>query len=138
MMNRGSFSLLLCLLLVGFISCNSSSNESKKQEKLITTFYKEYINESERFPYDEKKVNQILTKYCTPELVTQLSNPDQDYDPFVNAQDHDPECLKTMKIKHDEIREELYHLSFNSYGRPVSITLELIEDGDDYRISSVY
>jgi hypothetical protein len=144
--------LILCFAL-GIVlissSCNNSTlSQQKKAEKevskMLKDFYTSYMNIilSNSFKFNPHNSDSIMNIFCTDSLIKEISNPelDQGYDPLVKAQAFDYDCLKTLTLKKDLTRDDLYYVS---YIKPYSmiketIKLLIVNENGNYKINYVY
>ena len=129
-----------------FFNCKLVSSQSNSSDEqmltMLKTFYTNYITESSGSS-DEKKLDLIKRQYCTAELLKkieqQLKTGTLDYDPFVKAQDCDKEWLKTLTVKKDSAKNNLFLVTWldNYSKKQVTIHLSIIKQMESYKIDSV-
>jgi uncharacterized UPF0160 family protein len=105
--------------------------------KMLKCFYNSYIIESDK-QQNGKVTDSILERYCTKKFLREMM--DMDGNPFVKSQDIDPDWLKTLDIKKDRTRKQIYHVSFYSRwdNSRTLITIKVIKHNGEYRIDSVW
>jgi hypothetical protein len=146
---RVYLSLIFCLVIsqISF-GCQAAAKQPEFSErKIISTlkeFYTEYISELGKRESDYAKVLEISQKHCTKRLCDELGKYSEimviDYDPFLNAQDFTDNFLKTLEIKKDSIRNDIYHISYfwNGYNEGYRyIELYIVKEGNSYKIDNV-
>ncbi|MDR0712828.1 MAG: YbjP/YqhG family protein, partial [Bacteroidales bacterium] len=74
----------------------------------------------------------------TTALSDKLEDPDLDYDPLIQAQDCDRETLKTLEIKPETGRENVYSVCYAwSNDKKICIRLLLTEENGYYLIDDI-
>lgn len=102
-------------------------------ESFIKGFYEEYLSSIDKGTSDEVKL-----EFCTPELITKLSENDLSYDPFINAQDFDESLLKTLDVKKSDAPQGYYVASYLGYrNKKVYIAMSLEQRKGGYKISDL-
>jgi erythromycin esterase-like protein len=114
------------------------------EEKIISTltsFYTTLITERNAdIHFDEAS---LLKQYCTQRLIDVLEKYTPimviDYCPFTNAQDCDIKWLKSLHIKKDSLRNDIYHVSFwlEYEKKNAEIELYIVQEGEKYKIDNV-
>ena len=106
----------------------------------LKAFYNEYITAQSLPGLDKQKIDSILDKYVTSELLSfigKLSYDELDFDPFLESQMADVEMLKSLKILRDPNRKNIYQVTY-SYGKYTSsIGLHLIKINGVYKIDTL-
>lgn len=109
---------------------------------IIKAFYTSYITEASKMPTPENVANQktLKKKYCSEKLLNKLEKEDLDYDPFLKAQDSNIEWLKTLAVNKDQVKQNVYAVSFtDTYNNSViSINLTAVKFKDSYQIDSIW
>ncbi|MEI8203558.1 MAG: DUF3828 domain-containing protein [Bacteroidota bacterium] len=151
--------IIFYLLIIAFFSSmticlnaqtikNTKSNVDYSEQQILNmlkSFYTDYItlNSNSDSPKTEQTKNDsILRKYCTMELlksIGDLSIDELDYDPFLNAQYFDAEWLKTIAIKKDSNRNDLYDITIYKSGskEKVEINLTIVIEKECYKIGCI-
>lgn len=135
---------LIYLILCIICSCVQAQNTYSRQDELamVKDFYVGYITEFSKRPTLEnrKNVSEIKVKYCTKKLLHNIENMKLDYDPFLKAQDSNVECLKTLTVKKDLNKLNLFTVSYiDDYSKEkITINLSVIKQKDIYKIDSVW
>lgn len=141
----------ICIMLIGAVNCNNAQTQKKAQTKddyseeqvvsMLKTFYTSYTTENFKRPplYSQDKVDSIKRKYCKTEVLN-LFKDSIDYDPFTHAQMFDIETLKTLSIRKDSERDNLYYASFlwDYEKKQVTIKLSVVKEDGDYKIDHVF
>jgi hypothetical protein len=108
---------------------------------MLRTFYTNYITEISETSDVKKEISYLdsLTHiYCTSSLLEKIKNEELDYDPFINAQDADIECLRTLTINKDAEVSNLYVVSYlETYSfQQINIKLLIVKQKNCYKIDS--
>lgn len=136
------FALLAFLLLT--IHSHGQNVRDSSNSKILSTlnaFYKAYISEMSNAGIpDEKKLDEIKKKYCTPSLLKKLAKQEMDYDPFLNAQDSDINILKSISIKRNNQKDNQYLVSYiDSYSKKrILINLMMKNQNNNFKIDNVW
>jgi len=90
-------------------------------------------------PEDFKKIDSIKNQYCTSSLLHKIKRLNLDYDIFLQANDMDTVMLKTLDIKKDSRRNDLYTVSYLDVfnNKTVSIELIIVRQKELYKIDSL-
>ena len=114
---------------------------------MLKAFYNAYIIlQSDIKPpkVQEEKVDSLLKRYCTSVFLNfygTINGPDElDWDPFLDAQFCSIDWLKSLTIKKDLKRNDLYYVSFikdSSNNELTTIELSVIKEKDIYKIDSL-
>lgn len=107
---------------------------------MLYGFYTSYITETAKMPLNIPNVSSLKEKHCTSKLIRKLKDEELDYDPFLKSQDCDIAWLKSLEIKKDESKDDLYHVSYkDAYsGDKVVIGLVVVKEKDTYKIDDVF
>lgn len=114
--------------------------EEKKASEMLLKFY---TSIARIFSYPNTYyLDTIVNIYYTENLRKEINNPELDlgYDPLIKAQDFNFDCVKTLTIKKDLKRDDLYYVSYiNPYDNiKETIKLLVVNDGGHYKIDYVY
>lgn len=141
------YSLTVIILLIGILNCKNLNAQNKFSEEqvkiMLRNFYTSYIKtiSSHKQP-KYHKLDSIERVYCTPNYFNELRkySTKLEYNPLLKAQDSDLECLKTLTIKKDSIRDDLYYISYVLPFEKILINIKLtvIKENNDYRIDCVF
>jgi hypothetical protein len=133
--------LLICL------SCRTSYPQSNISEgeaiKMLKNFYTGYISIISRDgALRINEIDSIISKYCTRDLAKEIQDKtlsrELDYDPFLNAQFSMIEWLKTLNIRKDSTRNNIYYVSY-IYGNKIRRTkLGIVKEKGEYKIDYIY
>jgi hypothetical protein len=134
------FILILTLIFVTNCSCAHSQNAHtiKSAEGMLKEFYTKYITE---FYVGAVKLPSIQRKYCTTKLLHYIPKyiEQTDGDPFLKGQDTDTAYLKTLSIKKDNKRKNIYTVSYiDNLNQKVTIHLRVIKERGKFKIDSVW
>jgi len=152
--------LLAILLLCSLFACNPKTGQpagnvtearqsttpatptgtiaDDKAVAMLDAFYKEYVTAyADTSSTSVQHTNEVIKKYCTPELTKKIAAASLDSDPFINAQDGDLSILKTLTVKHagKNIYKACYTESYSNTKNCTDVTIAKV--GDSYKISHV-
>lgn len=145
--------MLMSFFTLGFMlfstfSCKSNQPQNNFSDEqilgMLKSFYTSYIIEDSKMPTNYEKLDSIKSKYCTANLLNKIENQfkkqELDYDPFLNAQDCDIEWLKTLTIRKDTKKSNLYYVSYadNYNNTKITIRLIVVKEKECYKIDSVW
>ncbi|MFL5789323.1 MAG: DUF3828 domain-containing protein [Flavisolibacter sp.] len=142
-MKRKLFAFTLLLILISVSSyCVQAQNAyaNKSAEGMLKEFYTKYITEV-FMGANEKKIHLILKKYCTVKLLNKVPKLTQniDGDPFLKAQDSDTSNLKSLSIKKDNKRKNIYSVSYIANpNHQITIHLLVVKESGSFKIDSVW
>jgi hypothetical protein len=138
--------LLPALLLAGFLMVTPGFAAEQSARAFLESIYARYQGidpEGVALSTDED-----LNHYFTPELARKLAEdsraaqakgdvPELDGDPFVDAQDWQ---LTDLKIDVDDAatQKTTAKVSFENQGQPVTIRLDLVKIGADWKINDIH
>ena len=90
-------------------------------------------------PPNDSIIELIKVKHCTANLINKINREEQDFDPFLNAQDCNIEWLKTLSYKNDERNKNLYYVSYYDNYNNVKIIIKLIvvKEKEFYKIDNI-
>ncbi|GHT65538.1 hypothetical protein AGMMS50239_25530 [Bacteroidia bacterium] len=117
----------------------------EKGEKAIQTlreFYTMYISACDNSVENgEENLTLLRNKYLTKALLNKLEDPDLelDADPLLNAQDCDKNCIKTLEIKPETGRKNVYSVCYvwPSDNKNICIKLLLINENGNFLIDDI-
>lgn len=116
---------------------NNTSNEEIVQ--MLKSFYKEYVNENDKMPVNDEKVELIKKKYCTSKLLKKMGLIELDFDPFIDAQDFESTLLKTIEISKDKkinnIFKACYFTTFNN--KTVCVKFRIAKVNNTFKIDDI-
>jgi len=128
----------------------TSSCQNKKEEEQISsmlrTFYTNYItaiSEYDNMKDTDSYLDSLKHIYCNPALLNRIQNEfdrgELGYDPFINAQDADTNCLETLIIEKDSIIS-YYNVSYkDQYSEAViKIKLKIVTQNDSIKIADIW
>ena len=158
MKNSGNYLLSLLIIIFILSSCKKNGNTEvkpkmsvkypeKEIENTVRMFYLAYITESlsqKNLNEQNKKLDSITQLYCTQSLLDSINyefkNNELDYDPFLDAQDVNPEMLKTLFIQKSKQVKNQYSVMFliDEYdGSFTNITLIISRENGRYKIAAI-
>jgi hypothetical protein len=146
--------ILIILLISGIIfsttllSKNPINQDIYSEEqaiKMLKNFYVSYITEASSIEKDwQIRIDSIQRIYCSIKLINEVKKRTTsrvlDYDPFLNSNNCNTEYLKTLSIKKDSIRKDIYYVS---YIKPwndkekVTIKLVVVKEEGRYKIACI-
>lgn len=141
MKTKTSFLITVLSLVFSSRLCGQIQNSSeKKAMEVIEAFYNNYITEISKMPFSIEKIDSIKKMYCSTDLLAQLKNEEQDYDPFLNAQDFSTDELKSLLIQKDTERESTYTVSYieNFKHSTIEIHVEVVKYKEGWKINAVW
>jgi hypothetical protein len=128
------------ILFISLSSKNVFSQENfdtKKITVMLKNFYTSYIHENTTFPVNQKKIDSIMKKYCTPNVFNQFKG-EIEYDPFLKSQMVDTLMLQTLVIEKDAEKNNLYHITYTYGEAKTRINLLVIKEKQNYKIDLIY
>lgn len=138
------------ILLMNISNCQNVTKQEEYSnvqiEDMLKKFYTLYItlNSHQSTRYREK-IDSIKGEYCTVKLLKyiddQMRNERIGYDLFINGQMFVIESLKTLTIRKDSIKNNIYYVTYNwPYGDKELITTKLIiiKEKDSYKIDHIF
>lgn len=140
--------IYIASIIFGILFSNIMYSQEKQKEnnssdkeivEMLKNFYNEYIFECDKMPMNEKKINSIKKKYCTPKLLQKIDLLELDYDPFVDAQDFESTLLKTIKFtkvsKSNNIYKACYVWDFNK--KTICVKLSIKKVNNIFKIDDI-
>lgn len=134
-----SISLILTIVLI------ANTFQAQAQDgalEMLKHFYKQYIIESQKMPSParRKNISEIKKQNCTQNFLIKIATEELDSDPFLKAQDIDSSCLKTLAIKRDLKKDNLYQVTYlDSYNHHnIIITVTVIKQKDEFKIDDIW
>jgi hypothetical protein len=110
---------------------------------MIKDFYNSYYHEKEKI-WDEKnmevaveKLDSIINKYCTINLINQIRDA-YDYDPFIDSNNYEESFLKTLTVLRDKNFNDLYYVSYLVNNSKTTIKLIIKKKFDQYKIDYLW
>jgi hypothetical protein len=151
---------IMLLTLLSNLSCNNVQkpkniepqknsetkdlNHNKQILSMINDFYTNWITESSKsfVNIDEQKL--IISKYCSMHLIKLLDSLKKerllDYDPFMNSQIVMLDCLRTLEVRKDSLKNNVYHISYhlpNSDNELVTVEIFITQEKGTFKIDSL-
>jgi hypothetical protein len=133
--------LTASIMLLNVGNCKSQpQNKSSDEEirNMLKSFYTSYIRENVKMPPNGSKISSVKMKYCTMDLLDKINNEELDFDPFLKAQDSNIDWIKTLIIKKDSSRKDLYDVSYIDNNKPVIVKLNIIKQNKSFKIDSIW
>jgi len=110
-----------------------------KEKDFISSFYSDYISEIKGLEIDTNKVQSILSKYCSSELLQKIkSEKELDYDPFIDAQDVPPRFLQSLEISKVKGKKNRFVISYALGEAKNNVELDLVKKENQLKIDKVY
>jgi hypothetical protein len=126
---------------------NQENTSDIQASNMVKNFYSGYLkafNSSLDTHIMVKELDFLKKKYCTKDLIVkidkQLKNDEIDYDPFIKAQDANIGDEKTLTIKKDEKKTNVFIVSYVSaydHFKKV-INTHVVKKIDGYKIDSIW
>jgi len=143
--------LLIPFFVISISGDGYSQNKLFEEEQIIKTlkvFYREYFLEETKIDTDgragrgtdDAKIELLKKKYCTEIFLTKLRKAFKnglDYDPLANVQDYEMEWYKTLTIKKDKRKRNLYLVNYYPNGENLTVKLIIVKDNGIYKIDSI-
>ncbi|KDN55235.1 DUF3828 domain-containing protein [Flavobacterium seoulense] len=115
----------------------------KQVEKMVTTFYKSYLEEfsNQDLKESERKLDSIKEKYCTKTLLDSISNEfennELDYDPFIKGQDVSKDVINSLSVSKVEGSENKFKVNYldKFSDDKVVILVTVIDENGSFKIS---
>lgn len=133
--------LFFALSIVFFSNWSCARAQDSSSDKQILTmlkeFYTNYITEVSNGA-EPKKILSLQKKYCTSDLLKKIPKliEQSDSDPFLKAQDSNTEFLKTLSIRKDLKKSNMYIVSYIA-DKKIIINLEVINENGTFKIAEV-
>jgi hypothetical protein len=133
------FFAITMVLTASFSQAQTQSSDEQIM-KMLNDFYKSYITTFSGMPSpaNTAKLKALKKKYCTATLLSKIAKDELDYDPFLKAQDSDPELLKTLAVKKDPKKPNGYQVTYGDPSALTTINVTVIKQTDGYRINAVW
>lgn len=108
--------------------------------KMLKDFYTAYVTEVSKMPFDQKRIDSIIERFCTRHLISELRKKELDFDPFLNAKDFGDDLLNTLKIQRESMIGRPYRVSYldNFSKKPIVIRLAVIKEGGRFKIDEIH
>ena len=140
-MKKVFLSIPILILLIAY----QTKDKDEQIATMLKIFYTNYITAISEFNMQkmDSYLDSLKKVYCTPKLLKGIQNEfergELGYDPFINAQDADKECLQTLTIKKDTLIP-YYNVSYKeSYsGITVNIKLKIEKENDSIKITDIW
>ena len=118
---------------------STENDPSETKIEFVKNFYEEYIIELSKMPMDLDRIDSVKKKFLTAELHSDLKEQGLDYDPFLNAQDFHDDILEKLAYDEHPEKKDVVKVSYiDDYtSSTVSISLEVVELANGYRINSI-
>jgi hypothetical protein len=137
---------IISICISGSLSCFNSVAQNHFSQEQITQMLKNlYTNIaiicSDPYLYSLEKIDSIKRLNCTANYYKEIKDQGMlDYDPLLKAQDFRVEYLKTLTIRKDLKREDLYYVSYITPYDNMKLTIKLIivKEKESYKIESVF
>ena len=110
---------------------------------MLKEFYTSYLYAIDAFPYNEEKVDSIVNRYSTKQMLRQLEQADElGYDLFLNGNFFEIKWLETMSIYADSVDTNNYIVEFcyvDFFEREIQhrIKLHVVKTDNNYKIDKV-
>jgi len=133
------------LLVATAITSKAQNNSSDQAITMLKKFYTAYMSEfssSHDLRVSEHNLLSLRQKYCTSTCLKQYQKlvEETDSDPLIKAQDSDKDLLKTLKIKRNLNKPNLYTVSYiaiNDNNEKVIINLIVVNQRGLPKIASI-
>jgi hypothetical protein len=144
-MKRSMVTIMIVLFFTWSVAACHKPRHSNEDDAtvMLKEFYILYITETSTMPWDEKKLDSILKKYCTAGLLKQWQelSDKMGYDLLIDGQFCQVEWLKKMVISKVKARNRTYTVTFdiivNDQKRQKKITLEVTEKNGSALIDKI-
>jgi hypothetical protein len=96
---------------------------------------------SDPYHFSLEKVYSLKKLNCTANYFEEIEKQGMlDYDPLINAQNFSPDYLKTLIIKKDIRKDDIYYVSYiTPYDkRKITIKLKIAKEKESYKIDYVF
>jgi len=138
--------LIITKLVIGSTTYQDSVVRSKFSQDQITKMLKDFYTDlgvicSDPYHFSLEKVYSLKKLNCTANYFKEIEKQGMlDYDPLINAQDFSPDALKTLTIKKDLQKDDIYYVSYiTSYDkRQITIKLKIVKEKEAYKIDHVF
>jgi hypothetical protein len=135
------YSFAAIIMLFCSLCCKNNSAQEKYSDErikeMLRSFYTSYITENSTFPMNQNKRDSIEKKYCTQNVFKQFRE-DVEYDIFLKSQMVDPRMLKTLTVRKDSIKNDLYFVSYTYGKNNITVKLQVVKEEEEYKINLVY
>jgi hypothetical protein len=137
--------ILTLLFVVTAITSKAQNNSSEQAITMLNKFYTAYMSEfssSHDLRVIEHNLLSLRQKYCTSTCLKQYQKlvEQTDADPLIKAQDSDKDLLKTLNIKRNLKKTNLYTVSYiaiNDNNEKIVINLIVIKQNGLPKIASI-
>lgn len=110
----------------------------EKISEMLNAFYSNYIRfVSDWTAIDSDKVDSLLRKYCTIDLLKQREDA-SDYDPFLKTEKSDIRMLDNLKVEKDSVHNDIYFVSYFLGNRKTTIKLIIVNRSGHYMIDYLW
>jgi hypothetical protein len=140
MKNRIILYFVISTFILGSATCQNSYIKDKLAQEEIIKILKSFYTHLATIQ-NLNKIDSIKRVTCTKNYFMEIENHDElDYEPLIKAQDFGFDCLKTLAIKKDLIRDNLYYVSYIESATKLKVIIKLIiiKKNEQYRIDYVY
>lgn len=119
------------------IEKEQAANANDKAVQTLREFYTAYIRAVSEGD-SHATVQQLVKKYCTARLLARIEKSGLDYDPFLNAQDADPDWVSSLCVEKGDAKNTYLVSYWYPYAKKrVYIGVSAEKDGDSYKIVAV-
>jgi hypothetical protein len=133
--------LLSVCMFINLNNIRAQNEPGNDASIMLKEFYTQYVTESQKRPGPSrrKNINEIKKHYCTQNLLIKIATEELDSDPFLKAQDIDSSCLKTLTIKRDFKKNNLYQVTYlDSYSQHNrTIMIAVVKQKDEFKIDDI-
>jgi hypothetical protein len=136
----------LTIAIAGFFILDCAKAQSVKQPdnvteeqitRMLKAFYPNYITELSKGTTNQDKVDSLLNRYCTLNLLNEIRFA-WTYYPLLKVNTADVRMLENMTIKKDSKHNDLYYISYLYEGKKTVVKLIVVNQRGRYKIDYVW
>ncbi|MGB0176917.1 MAG: DUF3828 domain-containing protein [Owenweeksia sp.] len=126
----------IILLVLNPLSIHGQDFSDEKAIAMLHNFYHNYLAEQDN-PGPESNIDAVLEKYLSKPFIQELNTLALDYDPFINAQDFDPDLADKLSIEKVKDSQRTFLVSYPGWEEIVQIRLTVLLENGEYRVASL-
>ncbi|TAL71645.1 MAG: hypothetical protein EPN88_05470 [Bacteroidetes bacterium] len=139
-MKKTILSFIIILVIIGTATRQNSFANNRFSQDHITKMLKSFYTCLATI-HNLNKLDSVKRLNCTSNYFKEIENQEMlDYEPLIKAQDFGFDCLKTLTIKKDLKRADLYYVTYIEPNTKMKVTIKLIivKEKERYKIDYVF